>query len=96
MLFVATIRGFRDMTGGRKAPRPIPSLSEPAWNRVKATLRKMMNREIRPSGQQADKPLVLVPYVSGVTEKMVRAIKSCARVATRPEKNLNHCSETKG
>ena len=30
-----TIRGFRDLTGGEKFPRPIPSLSEPARNRVK-------------------------------------------------------------
>ena len=34
--FVAAIRGFRDLTGAEKAPlRPIPSLLEPARNRVK-------------------------------------------------------------
>ena len=48
----------------------------------------MVNREVRPSGQQTDKPLVLLPYVSCVTEKVTRAIKPFARVATRPEKNL--------
>ena len=47
-----------------------------------------MNREVRPSGQQADKPLVLLPYVRGVTEKVTRAIKPFAKVATRPEKNF--------
>ena len=37
LLFVATMRGFRDLTGGRKGPRPEPNLSEPerARNSVK-------------------------------------------------------------
>ena len=35
MPFDATIDGFLDLMGrGRKGPRPIPSLSEPARNRV--------------------------------------------------------------
>ena len=33
--FVATIRAFRVLTGARKGPRPIQSLSEPARNTVK-------------------------------------------------------------
>ena len=32
--FVATIRGFRDLTGCRKGPCPIPSLPELARNKV--------------------------------------------------------------
>ena len=37
-LFLATIRGFRYLRGPKGPPRPIPNLSEPAWNRVNTWL----------------------------------------------------------
>ena len=39
-------------------------------------------------GLADDKPLVVIPYVKGVTEKVTRALKPYARVATKPDRNL--------
>ena len=55
---------------------------------IQATRRKVRNREARPRDQRDDKPLVVIPYVKGVTEKVTRALKPYARVATKPDRNL--------
>ena len=35
-----------------------------------------------------EKPLVVLPYVQGVTEKVTRVLKPHARIATKPGRNL--------
>ena len=55
---------------------------------IQATRRKVRNREARPRDQRDDKPLVVIPYVKGVTEKVTRALKPYARVAAKPDRNL--------
>ena len=48
----------------------------------------MKNRGARPREQRDDKPLVVLPYVRGVTEKVTRVLKPYVRVFTRPDRNL--------
>ena len=59
---------------------------------VRTTRRKISARsgEIRTREQRHEKPLVVLPYVKGVTEKMTRILKPHARVATKPGTNLKN------
>ena len=61
---------------------------------IKATRRKMRARDrdgdARAREQREKKPLVVLPYVKGVTERVTRVLKPHARVATKPAKNLRN------
>lgn len=58
---------------------------------IHATRRKMnQNRDTRTRGQRAEKPLVVLPYVKGVTERITRILKPHARVSTKPGRNLRN------
>ena len=47
MPFAVTIGDFLDLKGAENAPRPIPSLSEPAGNRVKLSRMSVASGEVR-------------------------------------------------
>ena len=57
---------------------------------IHAARRKLKAREGRSTAeeQRPDRPLVVLPYVKGVTEKVTRILKPHARVATKPGRNL--------
>ena len=59
---------------------------------VKRTCRKMRNRreQVREGAERERKPLVVLPYVSGVTERVTRILSSHAKVTTKPGKNLRN------
>ena len=58
---------------------------------IHATRRKMRAKDlVRASEERAQKPLTVLPYVKGVTEKVTRVLKPYARVSTKPGKNLRN------
>ena len=52
----------------------------------------MQNRreQVRDGAERERKPLVVLPYVRGVTGKLTRILSSHAKVTTKPGKNLRN------
>ena len=58
-------------------------------NFIRATRRKMRSGNGENRGRERqEQPLVVLPYVKGVTEKITRVLKPHARVSTKPGQNL--------
>ena len=57
---------------------------------IRTTRRKISDRagRVRAGEERREKPLVVLPYIQGVTEKVTRVLKPHARVATKPSRNL--------
>ena len=58
---------------------------------IHTTRRKMARTRSRAAGEQREqKPLVVLPYVQGVTEKITRTLKPYARVTSKPGQSLRN------
>ena len=63
---------------------------------IKKTRHKILVREIEKQNdleskqEKQSKPLVVLPYVQGVTEKITRVLRPYARVSTKPGRNLKN------
>ena len=62
---------------------------------IHATRRKLRAKELSGARQQQgtsrqQKPLIVLPYIRGVTEKVTRVLKMHARVSTKPGKSLRN------
>ena len=59
---------------------------------IHTTRRKMSIKhgDIRTKEQRAEKPLVVLPYVKGVTERITHVLKPHARVSTKSGRNLQN------
>ena len=61
---------------------------------IRQTRRKIQRRELERGNERRPehekKPMVVLPYVQGVTEKVTRILKPHARVATKPGTNLKN------